>query len=406
MTARCLYRASVASVAIGARRLWRRAVAPLRGSDLVLVAAVAALGQLEVWAPAVSIAHIVGPPWVNALGYLLAAMALLWRRQAPVAVLAAVASISSVQYLLIGASQGLGSFLPPLVAVYSVGRHAHPRALLVAGPLTLLAVAIHELRDPIFELGGATVTFWAILAVGWVVGHLFRRRAREVEALAAHAERVEREREERTRQAITEERLRITRELHDVVGHAVSLTVLQVVAALELLDAGRAEAARPRLLAVERVAREALAEMRRLVAVLGPPGEAIAAPQPHAAAIQQLVDDAVAAGLEVELAVEGEARALPPGTDLAAYRIVQEALTNVRRHAGPARASVTLRYARDALEIQVADDGRGATHRADGGRGLIGMRERVALYGGQLTTGSRAEGGYLIEARLPLEATE
>lgn len=374
---------------------------------MLLVAVVATIGQLEVWAPAVSIANLVGPAWANALGYLLTTLALLWRRRAPLAVLAAVATIPSVQYLLIGASQGLGSFLPPLVAVYSVGRHAEPRALLVAGPLALLAVAIHELRDPIFELGGATVTFWAILAAAWVVGHLFRRRAREVEESVERVAEIEREREARTRQAIVDERLRIARELHDVVGHAVSLTVLQTVAALELVDAGRPDVAREHLLAIERTAREALGEMRRLVAILDRDEVAPGAPQPHVSDIGRLVDEARDAGLQVELRVTGEPRLLPAGTDLAAYRIVQEALTNVRKHAAPAHVEVVLAYAADALHVRVINDGATARRQpGDGGRGLIGMRERVALYGGTLAAGPPPEGGFLVDACLPLERAE
>lgn len=374
-----------------------------RGFDVALAGVVAAVGQLDVWAPGLALAQPVGAPWVNAVGYLLAGLVLVWRRHAPLAVLAAVATVSSIQYLLVGASQGLGSFLPLLVAIYSVGRYAERRAVLVAGPIALLGVAVHELRDPHFEFGGIALMLWAILAAGWPLGQAFRARDLREAELAAQADRLERERDARARAAVAQERGRIARELHDVVGHSVSVIVVQAVAAAGLLDNTRVDQARERVSAIEETARQALAEMRRLVGLLDESAEPAVTPQPGLGALNALLDQLRTAGLPVELRVQGNTRALPPGLDLAAFRIIQEALTNTLKHAAADTVRVTVRYEDDALDLEVHDDGRGPSGEGqDGGRGLVGMRQRAALYGGELSTGPCPQGGYQVHARLPL----
>jgi len=210
--------------------------------------------------------------------------------------------------------------------------------------------------------------------------------------------------EERERAAVAEERRRIARDLHDVVAHSVSVMTVQAGAARLLLDEEPKRAREP-LLAVEETGRQALGEMRRLLGILRrAEGKAALAPQPGLARLDDLVAQARAGGLPVELTVEGERAALPPGVDLAAYRIVQEALTNARKHGGPARAHVALRYGREALELEVTNDGGASANDGSGGHGLVGMRERVALYGGELEAGPRASGGYAVRARLPVEA--
>jgi signal transduction histidine kinase len=238
----------------------------------------------------------------------------------------------------------------------------------------------------------------------WIGGRALRSRQLRAEALEDRAAALQRESEERARAAVAEERLRIARELHDVVGHSLGVIVVQAGAERATLAEGQAST-RDTLVAIERTGREALSEMRRLLDLMRRDDEQVAlAPQPSLTHLDELVEKLRAAGLPVELRFEGKPVSLPPGIDLSAYRIVQEALTNALKHAGPARARVTVRYIQDALELEIADDGPGPGDDSDGGgHGLAGMGERVALYGGTLRTGTRPGGGYAVSARLPLE---
>jgi signal transduction histidine kinase len=191
--------------------------------------------------------------------------------------------------------------------------------------------------------------------------------------------------------------------LHDVVGHSVSVMTVQASAVRRLLRPEQ-EREREALLIVEQTGREALAEMRRMVGVLRRPEEAPAlAPQPTLEHLDKLVEHAREAGLPVELRVEGDPLPLPVGVDLTAYRLVQEGLTNALKHARAQRAQVLVRYGSGDIEVTVSDDGRGAGSGDGGGHGLVGMRERVAVYGGELEAGPRADGGYRLRARLPVE---
>ena len=247
------------------------------------------------------------------------------------------------------------------------------------------------------------------LGAGLALGaHVLQRRARRQASLEARAVRLEQEREEAARAAVAEERRRIARDLHDVVAHSVSVMTVQAGAARLLLAEEPARAREP-LLSVEATGRQALTELRRLLGLLrSEEGERALGPRPGLAALPELLAQTRTAGLPVELSVEGEPpRSVAPGVELAAYRIVQEALTNARKHAGAARASVAVRYGNGALELVVANDGAPVVR--DGrprGHGLVGMRERAALYGGTLEAGPRAEGGFVVRARLPLEADE
>ena len=218
--------------------------------------------------------------------------------------------------------------------------------------------------------------------------------------------RVEAEHEAQTRRAVEAERARIAGELHDVVTHNVSVMVVQAGAARSVLDSSPDDA-REALLAVEASGRTAMSELRHLLGLLAPAGgeEDMLVPQPGAARVPALVERVRAAGLSVELSVTG-ARDLPPGVDLAAYRVVQEALTNVIKHAGTSRAAVVLEYRPEDLLIAVTDDGRPVTGSGGpGGRGLIGLRERIGLYGGELDAGPRPGGGWRVRARIPLEGS-
>jgi len=231
-----------------------------------------------------------------------------------------------------------------------------------------------------------------------------RDRQLRAEALEARAELLEREQELRANEAVAEERARIARELHDLVAHNVSVMVVQAGAERHALGEDQAST-RATLASIEQAGRQALTEARRLLGMLRRKGDhEELEPQPSVDQIDLLIEQVERAGLSVTLEVEGERVPLPAGVDLCAYRIVQEGLTNALKHAGPARAEVHLRYAPRALEVEVRDDGRGATQvNGDGaGHGLIGMRERVALYGGALQTGPREGGGFEIRAQLPL----
>jgi signal transduction histidine kinase len=241
-----------------------------------------------------------------------------------------------------------------------------------------------------------------VFGVVWIVGFSLGRKFEEGEEAKERAARAEHEREERARAAVAEERARIARELHDVVGHSVSVMTVQASGVRRLLRPDQ-DREREALLVVERTGREALAEMRRMVGVLRRPEEAPAlAPQPSLDHVNRLVEQAREAGLPVELRIEGEASQLPAGVDLTAYRLVQEGLTNVVKHAQATRAEVLVDYGDSYLEVTVSDDGTGVGNGDRGGHGLVGMRERVSVYGGELDAGPQPGGGYRLRAKLPL----
>jgi signal transduction histidine kinase len=229
-------------------------------------------------------------------------------------------------------------------------------------------------------------------------------RQRHVYALVLEerAAALERERDANARIAAADERVRIARELHDIVGHSVSLMVVQAGVERQLLDEG-AGSTREVLRSIEQTGKEALTEMRRLVDVLRREEDRLElAPPASIGRLDELARRMEEAGLPVRVRIEGEEAPLPPGLDLTAYRIVQEALTNSLRHAGGTHAEVVLRYGHDALEVEVLDDGVGGAAQNGGGHGLAGMRERAALFGGEVQTARLDGGGFLVRARLPL----
>jgi signal transduction histidine kinase len=295
------------------------------------------------------------------------------------------------------------TFLTVMVSSLLFGLLRDRRQALVGLAILAAAGAIVTRNDP---AGGLGDYFFITLlfAIIWLGGLALGSKVEQAREADERATRLEREREERARAAVAEERARIARELHDVVGHSVSVMTVQAAGVRRLL---RPEQAREReaLLVVEQAGREALAEMRRLVGVLRRPEEAPAlAPQPSLQHVERLVEQAREAGLPVELRIEGEAKQLPPGIDLTAYRLVQEGLTNAIKHAGASQAEVVVRYGEGDVELLVSDDGRGVSDgsSAGGGHGLVGMRERVAVYDGELEAGPRAKGGYALRVRLPL----
>jgi signal transduction histidine kinase len=242
--------------------------------------------------------------------------------------------------------------------------------------------------------------------VAWVAGYALRERAEQAEAAEVRAAQAEREREAAARVAVAEERARIARELHDIVAHAVSVMVLQVGAVRHKLSDAMAED-RDALRGVELAGRKALAEMRGLLAAMRPEGEeAELVPQPGLDGLDSLLDEIGRAGLPVELHVDGKPFALPRGIDLSAYRIVQEGLTNALKHAHATDADVTVSYRPDELELEVRDNGSGGATSDGLGHGLIGVRERVKIYGGTMTAGTATDGGFVLSTRLPLAQDE
>jgi signal transduction histidine kinase len=242
--------------------------------------------------------------------------------------------------------------------------------------------------------------------VAWIAGYALRERVEQAEAAEERAEHAERERESAARVAVAEERARIARELHDIVAHAVSVMVLQVGAVRHKLPDSLAED-RDALKSVERAGRTALAEMRRLLAAMRREGdEAELVPQPGLDGLHSLLDEVGRAGLPVELHVDGNPVPLPRGIDLSAYRIVQEGLTNALKHARASDADVIVRYRPDELEIEVRDNGHGSATSDGLGHGLIGVRERVKIYGGKMTAGKATDGGFVLSTRLPISKDE
>jgi signal transduction histidine kinase len=351
---------------------------------------------------------ISGPLWANLLLAPAIALPLAWRRAHSLA--AAVATFGSAVLLSVTLTP-IADFVTGMpiavLTVYGAAAYAGRRAalaVLTAVPLIVLVVAIAA--DDLTFPGLLFPT--SVIAAAWGAGRAVRSASALGAELRARNAELERERSERERRAVAEERARIARELHDVVAHSVSVMVVQAGAARKVLDRepDRTIAA---LEVVEGSGREALIEMRRLLGILREDGEdAARAPQPSLSRIGTLVERARTAGLPVELRVEGRAGPLAPGIDLTAFRVVQEALTNAIKHAGPARASVTVRWSEAALELEVSDNGAGP-RKANGagpaapgaGHGLLGMRERVGLYGGELHAGRGRGGGFVVRARLP-----
>jgi signal transduction histidine kinase len=333
---------------------------------------------------------------------------LVWRRHRPLLVLAVVLVANTAYYALGYPLTGFDVAL--LVALYSVAAYTGQRASLPAAGVTVASfLALYGFKlGPFWSSVPFSFVAWlvAIFAGVWMWGRYVRIRRAYAAELEARAERAERDREAEARRAVAAERARIARELHDVVAHHVSVAVVQAGAARQVLDSD-AERARSALVAIEEAGRRALTAMPSLLRALrADEADETRAPQPTLTDLDDLVGGVTAAGLPVRLRVEGPRRQLPAGVDLSAYRIVQEALTNTLKHAGPAHAEVAVCYGPDALELSVVDDGDGALRppAAGGGHGLVGMRERVALFGGQLHAGPRPGGGFQVVARLPLDA--
>lgn len=330
------------------------------------------------------------------------------RRRAPLAFLAGVVALSlaAAVDLVPHGESGLAWALVGLIAVYTVASSPRPatRRAGMALAVALVAAWILDDLDHVDFDAGVIVGYVVFAAVPWVFGRAIGRRRERERGLEQRALILEHGAQHLARRAVEDERVRIAREIHDVVGHALGVIVVQADGAARLLPTDPDESGRA-LTTIGRTGREALDEMRRLVGLLRTTDDDPALdPAPGVAQLDALADQMRVAGLPVEIVVEGLAEPLPPSVDVSAFRIAQEALTNVLRHAGPARARVLVRYRDAAVEVSVEDDGRGVAdgpHRNGSGHGLVGIRERVAAFGGEMEAGARPTGGFAVRALLP-----
>jgi signal transduction histidine kinase len=345
---------------------------------------------------------------INALGILLALGALLamsLRRTFPLQVF----FFQSALIVVFAASDYYLGGLPfvTIIGIYTVGAYCRPRQIALGyGVLVVALLALWIVDIPDFGASGAfsnIVLYGAALGVGWAV----QSRRLRLEAAEERAELLEREQEEERARALAQERLHIAQELHDVMAHSMSVIAVQAGVGMHVVDRDPAEAKKV-LENISTTSRSTLGELRRMLGVLrDDDGGTAYAPAPGLGDIDRLAREVTDAGVPVKVTMEGSVVDLPPGIDLTGYRIVQEALTNVLKHAGPSRAWVCVTNDDRALHIEVRDDGRGVNGRSGGtGHGLTGMRERVAVYGGELRAGPIPGGGFMVSAELPYGETE
>jgi signal transduction histidine kinase len=348
------------------------------------------------------------PVWLAAVAAGLVVLTLLGRRwspfAAPVALWLLACAISFADGSLVTSTGAV--FAAGMAASFLLGslrddfRGRMGLAIVVGG------AAIVTYNDP-GHAAGDLVAIPALFAIAWLAGFALRKRAAEAEAAEERATHAEREREAAARVAVAEERARIARELHDIVAHSMSVMVLQVGAVRHRLPDALAEDAEA-LEGVERTGRSALGEMRRLLGAMRREGDAAElAPQPGLDRLELLLQEVRSAGLPVRLRVDGDPFPLPDAVDLSAYRIVQEGLTNALKHAHASEAQVVIRYGDEDLGIEVRDDGAGGGSAAAGvpGHGLVGIRERVKIYGGDMTAATENGGGFVLRTRLPLSGS-
>jgi signal transduction histidine kinase len=378
----------------------RRLVISPRQFDIGIAAAGVVLAALVVWVPGVTVGTpVAGPLWLRLAFPALIGAPLAWRRTAPVAAAAAVLGTMALQGLLTGDSaEGLELIFALSVASYSMAAYSQRWRAWYGLGLMLPLYAVYTVRDRGVRANDQgdvwAAAFFALMVLAWWLLGMFVRHRREVRRGQLRA----RELEEQMRVAVDQERARLARELHDVISHNLSVVVVQAAGARA---SGTGDAAT--LEKIERSGRESLVEMRRLLGILRRErdDDPDLSPQPGIASLDALVSGVRAAGVPVDLAVAGELAQLPRVLDLCAYRIVQESLTNVIKHAGPARVSVSVHCDAQAVTIDVNDDGMGHRDPSGVGHGLVGMRERVALFGGELTAGPRPGHGFAVHARLP-----
>lgn len=372
--------------------------------DIALAVTVGIMGQLEAWF-CIGATHRQGGVWAQSLLYAVTAAALVVRRVRPLSCLTVMVVVSVAEFGLVGSPEGFAVSVAPLIAVYTVGCRLPWRRSWIGLALSVGLWVCWALLDPLSTTAAdrlAALVWLTPSIIAWLIGSLV-----QITRLNAEQRRVSRE--QQTARAVAEERGRIARELHDVIGHSVSVMTVQTSAVRRRLAAEQ-DIERQALEAVEATGREALAEMRRMVGVLRDPSEPELQPVPGVDQLERLADTFRDAGLPVTVTVTGQPRQLAPGLDVTTYRLVQEGLTNTLRHARQAhRAEVVIDYAVTQVRVRVRDDGRGPPERRAAapeiGNGLTGMRERVSLYRGSLDAGWQPGGGFELSATLPLEPT-
>ena len=392
---------------------WRDARLRPWVTDGLLGVAVAAI-QLLMLALGVNQAGPVPYTKPNVLAVLLIlaqGLPLAWRRRRPLLVFGVVLVANTAYYAIAFPPSQFDFGLP--IALFTVAAECSQRTSLLACVTVLVLFAAQWLgRVGVYWSSANWVRLLYLVfffSAVWAWGRYVRIRRAYTAELAARAERAERDRQQEAQRAVAAERARIARELHDVVAHHLSVMVIQAGAGRRLLDA-EPEQTRAALAAIEAAGRQGLGAMPGLLRALRDADQPdTLAPQPTLGELDGLVAQVQAAGLPVELRIEGAPRPLPAAVELSAYRVAQEALTNTLKHAGPARAQLLVRYGRDTLEVSAVDNGRGRQptgngHGPRGGQGLVGMRERVGLFGGELRAGPRPEGGFAVFARFPLQA--
>ncbi|MEA2973249.1 MAG: hypothetical protein QOG82_1707 [Actinomycetota bacterium] len=362
-------------------------------------------------------AHLPGTVAV-VLAMLAIALPLAWRRRFPLTVDVVVTGAYLVSQMVIEVPGGSITVLATSLAIYAAAAHGRGRFRTLVLAICLAGVLAEQVRQLFFVPASADIRpllqiiFLAynggLLALPWVAGAAIRSLRESQGELAERAAELHREREENARQAVFAERVRIARELHDVVAHHVSVMGVQAGAARKVMQRQPDKAAEA-LSSIEASSRQAVLELHRLLGFLRRAGEADElAPQPGLAQLGDLVAQAAQGDLSVDLSIEGEPRPLSPTLEVSAYRVIQEALTNTRKHSRGGRATVRVLYGPTTLEVEVLDDGRGEAKGSagtEGGQGLIGMRERASLHGGHLRAGPRPEGGFAVHATFPLNGS-
>lgn len=365
-------------------------------TDLALAVALAVLGELDAW-----FGLWLGIRAVNALVVPLLALSLAWRRRRPLVTLSIVMGGIVLLSLMFGGSETSTLVFITVVAVYSAAAHLSDRELPVAIPLLIAAVAVHDLRDPQIQTFSDAIWTTILWTLTFLVGLGMRSRQAQTRALENEAGALRQERETAALEAAAEERRRIARELHDIISHSLGVVVLQAGAAEQVLERDP-ERAREALKSIRSSGLAAIQEMGTLLGLVRGDAETSREPQPTLAELEALIATTKAAGLEVELTIEGTARPLPAALELSAFRIVQEGLTNSLKHAGQVPTHVRVSYRPDELAVEVTNEGGGAVNGFGSGRGLAGIRERVTVFGGQLQAGPRVNGGWTLRAAFPL----
>lgn len=333
-----------------------------------------------------------GPPAFNGLLAACVAIALIWRRSRPLAVLGVAVAATLLQSITYGSSDSPMDFFLVIVAVYSAAAYASPLALVVG--LTVAGSAIHSAGDPRLRTFGDAIYDSTMLVLVLLVG--LGMRARQ-----AHTRAIEAAQEEREQAVIEEERQRIARELHDIISHSLGVLVLQAGAAERVVDRDP-EKAKEVLRSIRATGQQAVGEMGTLLSLVRGDAAGLREPQPKLSQIDGVVEKMREAGTNVQLAVEGQPRELPAALELSAYRILQEGLTNAAKHAPAACVRARVRYTPAAVELEVKDDGRGQQRGLGARRGLAGISERVAVFGGHFQAGAQPGGGWLVRAVLPI----